>query len=260
VTPPPTRPGVRTVGSPSRSRGGHRWLLALLLLSTACSGSSVGPGAAARSAAASATPSAPAPSTPEPVFTATPTATPSHAAGRALDGDVDGDGTPDRIDLSGTTLRVALSGSGRVLTAAVDQGLDGSEPAARAGSVDIDRDGHAEVFVRVGQGASTTTLRAFRYDGRALRPLDRTDGPLLLVIGGSVTHGDGFSCTDSGRLVVRSATSDDGKAFTVTTTTYRLAGVTAVQLSRTVVQDTGMSSPAVAAAYRVDCGSVGEGD
>jgi len=164
------------------------------------------------------------------------------------------------MNVAESTLTVTLSGSGRVLHADVDAGLDGSEPAGAAGSRDVDRDGHAEIFVRVGQGASTVTLRAFRYDGTALRPIDRADGPLLLVIGGTVTHGDGFSCTDTGRLVVRSAESSDGRAFVVTTTTYRLSGSSAVRIARTTARATGADNPAVAAAYRVDCGPVGEGD
>ncbi|MDX6197948.1 MAG: hypothetical protein QOJ79_1099 [Actinomycetota bacterium] len=185
---------------------------------------------------------------------------PSPAARRALDGDVDGDGEPDVIRVSDATLAVTLSRTGTQLTASVDSDLDMSEPAARAGSVDVDRDGRAEVFVRVGQGASTSTLRMFAYDGRTLRPVDSAGAPLLLVIGGSVTHGDGFSCTDTGRLVVRSAESDDGTAFTVSTTTYRVGGGSAVRLSRTTAQATGMDDPRVRAAYQVDCGSVGEGE
>lgn len=236
-----------------------RLLLVCVLLVAACSGSSTSRTPAAVESAAPPTPVAP-----SPTAEASPSPSPAPVAAatvvRAQDGDVDGDGKPDRIRVTDTILSVALTGSGRTTTTDVDKGLDGSEPAATAGSVDVDRDGRAEVFVRVGQGASTTTLRAFRYDGAALTPVDTADGPLLLVVGGSVTHGDGFSCTDAARLVVRSAESDDGSAFTVTTTTYRIAGALAVRTARSVVRANGMSNPAVAAAYRVDCGSVGEGE
>ena len=162
--------------------------------------------------------------------------------------------------MTDTTLEVTLSADGHKVTTDVDKGLGTSEPAARAGSVDVDRDGHAEVFVRVGQGASTSTLRMFTLTGSALAPVDSEGAPLLLVLGGSVTHGDGFSCTEAGRLVVRSAESDDGTAFTITTTTYRLAGAAAVRLSRTTAKATGMDDPRVRAAYQVDCGSIGEGE
>lgn len=187
-------------------------------------------------------------------------AAPRSSPVRAVDGDVDGDGQPDTIGVTGQTLTVTLSRGGRALTTSVDTDLDGTEPAATAGSTDVDRDGHAEVFVRVAQGASTETLRMFRYDGSALGPVDTADGPLLLVVGGSTTHGDGFTCSDAGRLVVRSAASDDGTAFTVTTTTYRFSGNQAVRTARTTTKANGMDDPAVAAAYRVDCGPVGEGD
>jgi hypothetical protein len=164
------------------------------------------------------------------------------------------------IQVSEGTLTVTLSADGRRVTASVDKGLDSSEPAATAGSVDVDHDGHAEVFVRVGQGASTSTLRMFALTGSSLAPVDSAGAPLLLVIGGSVTHGDGFSCTPNGQLVVRSAQSDDGTAFTVTTTTFRLAGGAAVRLSRTTTKATGMDDPRVRPAYQVDCGSIGEGE
>jgi hypothetical protein len=59
--------------------------------------------------------------------------------------------------------------------------------------------------------------------------------------------------------VVRSASSDDGAAFTVTTTTYRVDGHRLVQIRRTTAQAQGMDDPRVGEAYRVDCRSVGEG-
>lgn len=232
-----------------------------LLLVAACSAST--PPAAVESAAAPSpvldSPSAE-PSSPEPSPSTAPSPSKTAVAVRALDGDVDGDGKPDRIRVSGSTLTVTLTSNGKAISTSVDSDLETHEPAAAAGSVDVDRDGRAEVFVRVGQGASTTTLRPFGYDGRALAPVQTNGAPLLLVVGGSITHGDGFTCTDTGRLVVRSAESNDGSAFTVTTTTYRLSAGAAIRLARTVTHATGMDDPKVAAAYRVDCGSVGEGD
>jgi hypothetical protein len=229
-----------------------------LVLAAACSGSSSGSPAAVRSPSAVETSAAPTPSPPPPSPTSAPS--PSAAGRRALDGDVDGDGQPDRIGVSGTTLTVTLSGGGRVLSTPVDSDLDSSEPAATAGSTDVDRDGRAEVFVRVAQGASTSTLRMFRYDGKAISPVDSEGGPLLLVVGGSVTHGDGFSCTDKGRLVVMSAESNDGTTFRVRRRTFRFSGGGLVLDLETRATATSMDDPRVRAAYEVDCGPVGEGD
>lgn len=257
--PPPATSESPVAGA--RSASDARWVLLVvpLLMIAACSGPSE------RSAVSeTAAPPTPVAESPSPAATAPPSPseapTASRASERALDGDVDGDGEPDRIQVAGATLRVTLSGSGRLLTTSVDSDLDTSEPAGPAGSVDIDRDGRAEVFVRVGQGSSTTTLRPFRYDGKTLSPINTADAPLLLVVGGSTTHGNGFACTDSGQLRVASAESSDGSLYRVVATTYQLSGNTAVQVLQTRTAAKGMDDPRVAQAYRVDCGSVGEGE
>ena len=172
----------------------------------------------------------------------------------ASQGDVDGDGEVDEVTV-GQDLAVALSGSGRTITSAFETDTS----PAPAGSEDVDRDGRAEVFLRTGQGSSTTFLTPFRYDGRALAPLTLDGEQARLGIGGSATHGDGFSCTDAGTLVVRSASSDDGTTFTVTSTTYRIDGHVLVRTGRTTAQAQGMDDPRVGQAYLVDCRSVGEG-
>ena len=98
-----------------------------------------------------------------------------------------------------------------------------------------------------------------RYDGTRLATLQRQGAPLLLAYGGSATHGDGFSCTDAGTLLVRTAGSDDGEAYALQTVTYRVRGDAVLETGRTSATGTGMEDPAVAAAYVVDCRSVGEG-
>lgn len=215
--------------------------------------------------------------TPEPTAEAAPSPSPSPAAGPrsaaeptaapelsavpapvqrepAAQGDVDGDGEPDVVTVGGR-LAVELSGEKRTVTSAFETDTS----PARSGAEDVDRDGRAEVFLRTAQGASTTFLTPFRYDGKVLAPLTLHGQQARLGIGGSATHGDGFSCTEAGTLVVRSASSDDGTAFTVTETTYRIEGHRLVQTARSTTRAKGMDDPRVGAAYLVDCRSVGEG-
>lgn len=237
-------------------------LLALpLVLLAACSAeqeqrsaTSAAPEPSASASAASATP------TPRAATAAATTAPPAAPRSeRAADGDVDGDGEVDDVAVQGTRVTVTLSRSGQRVSGSADSDIEPNAPVTVAGVVDADRDGRADLFVRVAQGASTTTLRVLRYDGRVLRPVDTADRPLLLTIGGTVTHGDGFSCTDEGRLVVRAAVSDEGTTFRVTTTTYALRGFVAEEVSRTTATAP-QGSDEVRRAYEVDCGSVGEGE
>ena len=212
--------------------------------------------------------SRPTPSAPEPpAATSTPprtgpsatgpSVTAPSATGPAAQGDVDGDGEPDEITYEGSEAVVALSDGG-VLRAGVEADIVLEDPVT-AGVEDLDRDGRAEVFVKVGQGASTGFLLVLRHDGTRLAALQRDGAPLLLAYGGSATHGDGLSCTDAGTLLVRSASSDDGKAYALQTVTYRVRGDAVVETGRTSATGTGMDDPAVARAYVVDCRSVGEG-
>lgn len=204
-------------------------------------------GAASPSASVSSSPSAPASPAP-----AAPMAVP------AAQGDVDGDGEPDEIGYEGAEAVVVLSGSGRTVRASTEAAIDGDEPVT-SGVEDLDRDGRAEVFVQVGQGASTGFLLVLRYDGRVLAPLTVGGAPRLLAFGGSATHGDGFSCTDAGTLVVRTATSDDGEAYALETVTYRVRGDALVETGRVSGTAQRADAPEVGAAYVVDCRSVGEG-
>lgn len=200
------------------------------------------------------TPSATAAPTPSrtAVPTGSPTATPRRAA---VDGDVDGDGRPDRISATDTVLTVVLSSTGRAVTAPVH--AEAPRPAPVLGSHDVDGDGRSEVFVETAQGASTTFATPYRYDGTALRELSLDGMPARLGIGGSVTHGDGFRCA-GGLLVLLSAESSDGKAYTVRTSRYRLTA-TALVLVGSSTQKANQGSPAVEGSYAVDCGSVGDG-
>ena len=194
---------------------------------------------------------------PEPTATPQAARSPAAAAPRraaAVQGDVDGDGEPDEVRV-GEQLRVVLSGSGRTVSSAVDA----DAPPVASGIEDVDRDGRGEVFVRTAQGASTTFVTPFRYDGTRLAPLAVDGTPIRLGIGGSATHGDGFSCTDAGTLVVRSAQEREDGTWEVSSTTYEVRGHALVGVEASGRAGLAPDDPLVGQAYLVDCRSVGEG-
>ncbi len=241
-----------------------RTLVAVLLLAAAgCSGGSSDTGALpttspTATAGVTVTPLPP-DEQPSELPTAVPTTpVPSIPATRAaIDGDVDGDGEPDAVRATTDLLTVTLSSTGRKVSAPVHA----DSPAAPKimGSTDVDRDGYAEVFVQTVQGASTTFLTPYRFDGKVLHELQLDGSPALLGIGGSTEHGDGFRCTPEGRLELRSATANQGGGqYAVKVTSYRLSSTELVQLSTSTVQAP-QGDKQVTQSYVVDCGSVGEG-
>ena len=195
--------------------------------------------------------STPAPS-PAPVASASPSATP----GPAAPGDVDGDGQADTVTVTSTAVNVALSGGGSVAALLVDTDVP---QVSVSGLHDVDGDGRAEVFVETARGASTSFVQLYRYDGKQLTEVTSEDGHVRLGIGGTVTHGEGFSCPGDGTLVVRRAETLNGTAYTIRVRTYRLTGHTLTLLGETTATATSMEDPRVGAAFQVDCGSVGEG-
>jgi hypothetical protein len=186
-----------------------------------------------------------------------PSTAASQAPAAASPGDVDGDGAADGVSVSATAVTVSLSGGGSVSAPIVDS--DVPKPAV-SGLADLDRDGRNEVWVETARGASTSFVQAYRYDGSALRELTYAGGHIRFGIGGSVTHGDGFACTDAGRLVVTTAESDDGTSYRVRSLTYRVSGGSLERVLETSATAPSMDDPRVRAAYQVDCGSVGESD
>ena len=229
------------------------------LLLAACSGTAKTPDAAPSGdplptiVATTPAPTPTASATPTP--TASPTPTPGHRV-PAVDGDVDGDGKPDSVRTTATVLTVELSGSGTTVKAPIHADAPRSAPVL--GSKDVDRDGFAEIFIETAQGASTSFATPYRFDGKVLRELQLDAGPVRLGIGGTVTHGDGFTCTPTGLLEVRSADSSDGQSFTVHSTLYRL-GPTELILVSTSTSKAKQGDRAVEDSYNVNCGSVGEG-
>ncbi len=195
---------------------------------------------------------------PSPAGSGPPSEAPSGGPARtapAFRGDVDGDGDPDVVALDGD-LAVELSDGGRTVTAPV---LADAPPRV-AGAEDVDRDGRAEVFVRTAQGSSTTFLTPYRYDGTTFAPLLLDGQHVRLGIGGSVTHGEGFSCTEDGRLVVRSALRQDDGTWDLTSLTYQVVGHALAQVDAGDEAGVAESDPRVGGSYLVDCRSVGEGE
>jgi hypothetical protein len=230
-------------------------LVVPLLLAAACSSSS-GDVRTARTPRAvppvSASPSV----SPEPPSAVPSSITPS-PAGQAAPGDVDGDGEADTVSVTTDRLTVVLSGGGTVTAPVVDP--DVPKPVV-SGLHDLDRDGRNEVWIETARGASTSFVQAYRYDGKTLRELTFHGDHIRFGIGGSVTHGDGFQCTDNGRLIVSTAESDDGAAYRVHELTYRVSGPALVRIAEIFATAPSMDDPRVRAAYQVDCGSVGESD
>ncbi|MDP9183172.1 MAG: hypothetical protein M3P04_10410 [Actinomycetota bacterium] len=193
---------------------------------------------------------------PTPSATTSPTASATASASRrvpALDGDVDGDGKKDFVRTTAEVLTVDLS-SGGTVTAPIHAESPRSAPVL--GYADVDRDGRSEVFVETNQGASTQFVTPYRYDGKVLHELQLEEGPARLGIGGSVTHGDGFTCPN-GQLRVLSSDSQDGVTYTVHITTYTLGRTELVQVSSTTKRAK-QGDPLVESSYRPDCGSVGD--
>lgn len=130
--------------------------------------------------------------------------------GRAADWDVDGDGRPDRARL------VYFGGSGpnnwelvvdmtklgqqavRFTGSPVLPGNTGAPTVA--GSVDADRDGHAEIFVKADSGASTQFWTIFTLAAGRIQQVTSQGKPVRLTVGGSVTHQSGLRC-DGAQLV-----------------------------------------------------------
>ena len=131
-----------------------------------------------------ATPSAASPSPP-----AGPSPAISPAPGWQAVGDVDGDGRRDRARLvylggygpDNWELVVDMTTLGQQTVRFTGSPvLPGNTAAATiAGSVDADRDGHAEIFVKADSGASTQFWTIFKLAGRQLRQVTSQGSPCV---------------------------------------------------------------------------------
>ena len=84
-----------------------------------------------------------------------------------------------------------------------------------AGSVDADRDGHAEIFVKVDSGASTQFWTIFKLVGRQIRQVTSQGQPVRLAVNGTLTHQDGFRCDGAQFVTVSEATEPPGDGIAV---------------------------------------------
>jgi hypothetical protein len=147
----------------------------------------------------------------------------------ARDGDIDGDGGVDQVTLSGA----GVSGAGVLHVRYAAGGTDdvrfqadtGSVEPAVLGVVDADRDGRADVFVRVTSGAATEFASVFRYTGGRLRLVTTGGGQARLGYFGSVVNQSSWACRPPGRPIVTwTGTSTDGSIYRGTETYHRFDG------------------------------------
>ncbi|HEX4820921.1 MAG TPA: hypothetical protein VFV00_12005 [Acidimicrobiales bacterium] len=161
-------------------------------------------------------------------------------------GDFDGDGSNDTLTVYGTGSTSQPSpyhvhmdlggGNGSVDAAIVDAATDSAQVVKALGGAEISAsaglppDGSGvEAFVAIGSGASDTLVGVFQLTSCTLNRLTGPQGnaPSNFPIGGSVTHLDGLRCDGSAggqRLVVMSATSDDGFTYQTKETRLEVAG------------------------------------
>ena len=209
-------------------------------------------------------------SSPSPTATASAAASPSAtplASATAIAtedrADIDGDGKRDKVTLitawteavpraTDSTVRVDLA-AGKTL----DYTLHDTFDPAIALIADADGDHRDEIFVRVSLGASTEFWVIVALVGEQLGTV-RASGAsadLMLAVGGSVTHGDGFECRTSPNgdheLVIRSFEQTN-----LTDTVYAWQGKTLVRTGSTVTQfrEDMRNDPSFEAYYSARCG------
>lgn len=114
----------------------------------------------------------------------------------------------------------------------------------------IARIGDVQIAI-VDRGASVDVVSLFR--GCDLTPVTIDGTVAALPIGGTVTHGDGLRC-DGNRIVVLSATSDDGATYQATATTYQLSGTKLVARGKSVSTfEAQRDSETLRSYYELDC-------
>ena len=195
--------------------------------------------------------------------------TTSPARGRqAADWDVDGDGRPDRARLvylggygpDNWELVVDMTTLGQqTVRFTGDPVLPGGDDAPTiTGSVDADREGRAEIFVKVSSGASTQFWTIFKLVGRQIRQVTLGGQPVRLAVNGSLTHQGGFRC-DSAQFV----TVNEGVVLPSYTRwvyerdTYAWSGAELILLRARTGQVTGARPGSPPAAYSgVSCGDL----
>ena len=209
-----------------------------------------------------ATPSAASPSPP-----AGPSPAISPAPGWQAVGDVDGDGRRDRARLvylggygpDNWELVVDMTTLGQQTVRFTGSPvLPGNTAAATiAGSVDADRDGHAEIFVKADSGASTQFWTIFKLAGRQLRQVTIHGQAVRLAVNGTVTHQDGFRCDGTQFVTVHEGVARNYTTWSYERDTYTWEGSTLVFVSKQTGQVTSAQPGSPPAAYSgVSCGDL----
>lgn len=157
----------------------------------------------------------------------------------------DDDGTPRAAGVTTTTTR-------RTTTTAEACPPGSPPPTATDGSAAevVAKFGDVQIAI-VDRGASVDVVSLFA--GCAEAPVQIDGATAALPVGGTVTHGDGIRCTGD-RIVVLSATSDDGKTYQAKATTYRLEGTRLVAGAvKAATLDSSRDTEALRAYYELDC-------
>ena len=221
---------------------------------------------AAQTSATATTSTAATPSATSPPAGPSPAISP--APGWQAVGDVDGDGRRDRARLvylggygpDNWELVVDMTTLGQqTVRFTGDPVLPGNTAAPTiAGSVDADRDGHADIFVKVSSGASTQFWTIFKLVGRQLRQVTSQGQPVRLAVSGTVTHQDGFRCDGAQFVTVSEATEPPGyTTWTYERDTYAWSGAELVPVSKQAGQVTSAQPASPPAAYSgVSCGDL----
>jgi hypothetical protein len=199
---------------------------------------------------------------------ATTSAGPSPASGWQAVGDVDGDGRRDRARLvylggygpDNWELAVDMTALGQqTVRFTGDPALPGNLDAPTiAGSADADRDGHAEIFVKVSSGASTQFWTIFKLAGGQIRQVTTQGQPVRLAVGGSVTRQGGFRCEGAQFVTVTEGTEPPQyTTWTYERDTYAWSGAELVLLSKRTGRVTSAQPGNPPAAYSgVGCGDL----
>jgi hypothetical protein len=183
-------------------------------------------------------------------------------------GDVDGDGRPDRarlvylggygpgnwelvVDMTTLGQQVVRFTGGPVLPGNLDA-------PTIAGSADAERDGHADIFVKVDSGASTQFWTIFKLAGRQIRQVTSQGQPVRLAVNGSDTHQGGFRCEGAVFVTVNEGVELPGyTTWSYERDTYTWSGAELVLVSKRTGQVTSARPGSPPAAYSgVSCGNL----
>ena len=169
----------------------------------------------------------------------------------AVAGDIDGDGKPDSVAVSGGAVTFTLSRDGSETV----QLPAGSVPGKWA-LADVDGDGFAELIIQTGTSGGIASYTVIQYLAR--HELGVLPQPSVARLAAGVTAsyaGWGFSCVDKAVEFVSGSSSDGGQTYQVTTTTLRPDLGSWVPVGGTTSST--LTATAAASAFTAQCGTLG---